>query len=163
MNNGLELALAENQMRQTQKALTVCNAYTEKYGLVLSDAQITSLSKSRIRSLNENNRIEFGDGVIEKIVYAFCDSPYIDNQNYSAELENLQDLFYCLKNECEDRLSDDELIFAMQTLFNCEAHGSSEYLRSVPVSRYFDVASGKYVFEKEEFKKVMNSLNEENN
>ena len=75
--------------------------------------------------------MEFGGGILPKLIRAFCDSPYIDRQNYAATLGELQDAFYYFKNESEDRFSDDELITFMAKVFNGQAHGSAEVLATI--------------------------------
>ncbi len=75
-----------------------CNEYTEQYGLALTQTQAAALVETRILSLADNGRIEFGIGVIDKIIKAFCNSPYMDTQNYAATLHELIETFYYYKN-----------------------------------------------------------------
>ena len=63
-----------------------------------------------------------------KLIQAFCDSPYIDQENYANTLAELQETFYYFKTEAMDRFSDDELIDYMVKVFNGRAQGSAEYL-----------------------------------
>lgn len=110
------------------RELSACNSFTEKYGLMLSEKQIANLVEKRFESLKANGRIEFGEGILKKLVYAFCDSPYIDQQNWEETLAELQNAFYYYKSEADDRLSDDELIEFMRKTYNGKAQGSLEYL-----------------------------------
>ena len=105
-----------------------CNAVSGRFGLTLTEKQIENLTRARFQALRASGRVEFGEGVLEKLVYAFCDSPYIDRQTYEQTLEALQELFYYFKNESRDSISDDELIQAMSETFNGRAQGSLDYL-----------------------------------
>lgn len=84
---------------------------------------MAALVTARFAALEETGRVEFGGGVIEKLEYAFCDSPYVDGENYAAVLGELQSLFYYYKNESAEALSDDELIGEMKRIFDGEAAG----------------------------------------
>lgn len=134
-------------MRREQERLAVAelkqsNALSERFGLSLSDGEIENLVKSRFDALADTGRIEMGEGVIKKLVYAFCDSPYITRDEYAETLAELQDVFYALKNESEDMMSDDELIEAMAALFNGRAGGSLEYMEDVTFGELCRAARG---------------------
>ncbi len=105
-----------------------CNEITMKYGVTLSDTQIENLINKRFESLKNTGRIEFGDGILKELIEAFCDSPYIIQENYEETLEELQDIFYFFKGEAMDQIADDELIEFMKEYFNGECQGSIEYL-----------------------------------
>lgn len=92
------------------ESLQKCNEYTQKYGLTLTSKDIISLMESRREVLKEQERIELGESILPKLVYAFCDSPFIYQDNYVDTISGLQDIFYLYKNESMDMLSDDELI-----------------------------------------------------
>jgi len=83
---------------------------------------------ARKNSLKEQERIEFGGGILPKLIFAFCDSPFIYQDNYVDTLECLQNIFYLYKNESLDELSDDELIEYMKKHFDNDCQGSLEYL-----------------------------------
>lgn len=108
--------------------LQECNQFTEKFGLTLTEEQIQRLVNERFEALQENGRIEFGEGVLKKLVYAFCSSPYLYHFDYEDTIAVLQETFYYFKNESDDRLSDDELITFMKQTFDGKAQGSLEYL-----------------------------------
>ena len=84
------------------------------------------LGQERERALRSAGRVEFGGGILEKLVYAFCDSGCIGASDYAATLCALQELFYGFKNLC-GKLSDDELILAMKLIFE-SCGGSLERL-----------------------------------
>lgn len=128
MEKEFSLEPVKAQMLVEVQELRNCNDFSVKYGLVLSENQIQNMVQKRFDALKETGRIEFGAGILEKLIYAFCDSPYIHNQNYEETLLELQDAFYYFKNESDDRISDDELIEYMKDTFDGKAQGSIEYL-----------------------------------
>jgi hypothetical protein len=112
-----------------------CNDYTVKFGLVLTPAQALELVETRFAALNENGRIEFGGGVIDKIIKEFCDSPYIYMHNYTQTIHELLEIFYYYKNETCDLISDDDLIKHMKTAFDGICQGSLELLSGRELDR----------------------------
>lgn len=107
-----------------------CNSFTERFGLDLTHHQAVRLDETRRASLKANGRIEFGGGVIETIIFEFCDSPYVDTNNYMDILNELTEIFYYFKNETMDMVSDHELIHFMKTSFDGVCQGSLEALAS---------------------------------
>jgi hypothetical protein len=125
-----ELELFNSSLIQKQAISEVLkmNEETAKYGLILTEQQAVALVKTRSDSLKNTGRIEFSGGVIDKLILAFCDSPYITQQNYEDTLHELVDIFYSFKNETLDMISDNDLIAFMQKSFNGTCCGSLELL-----------------------------------
>ena len=71
------------------------------------------LAASRFSALKKTGRIEFGEGILPKLIQRFLDSPYLIQNTYEETLTQLQELFYELKNETKEHLSDDELLTAI--------------------------------------------------
>lgn len=118
-----------NKKRQTEILnIKKCNEYTSKYGLTLSDKQISNILERKKDVLKDTGRIELREGIIDKIIKKFCDSPYITKENYETILNELIEIFYRYKNETMDLISDDELIEFMKKSFNGIAQGDLEYL-----------------------------------
>lgn len=128
MKENIGLALQDMQKRRTMLELKSCNELTVKYGLILTDSDINELAVSRFKSLKDTGRIEFSEGVLKKLIEAFCDSPYIMQDDYKDILLELQDDFYFFKNEAMEQISDDELIEFMKKYFDGKCQGSLEYL-----------------------------------
>lgn len=114
--------------------LRSCETFTAPFGLTLTETQMHELLCSRSAALSATGRVETGSGVLKKLAYAFCDSPYVTPENYADTLAELQDSFYYFKNESEDELSDDELIDWMVRYFNGRAQGSLEYLANTSLN-----------------------------
>ncbi len=104
------------------------NKLTEKFGLVLSEEDAKYLVSIRQDSLKEQQRIEFGEGILPRLIFAFCDSPYIDQNNYVDTMARLQEIFYLYKNESMDLLTDEELLEYMRESFDDVCQGSLDYL-----------------------------------
>lgn len=115
--------------QQTALELKNCNETTIQYGIELSEPEIQLLIQNRSESLKSSGRIEFGGGILQKLILKFCDSPYIMQDNYVEMMQELQDAFYYFKNESLDILSDDELIHIMKDYFNNECQGSIDFLQ----------------------------------
>ncbi len=107
-----------------------CNEYTARFGLVLSQNEAQALVETRTEALNRNGRIEFGGGIIDKLIKEFCDSPFLNQSNYAETLHDLIETFYYFKNESLDGISDDELISLMKKYFDQNCRGSIELLQN---------------------------------
>lgn len=105
-----------------------CNEFTAQFGLILSHRDAVELVETHTLALKSNGRIEFGGGVIEKIIQQFYNSPYITTPNYAETLHDLTELFYYYKNETLDLMSDDDLIKFMKKSFDGRCGGSLELL-----------------------------------
>ena len=112
------------------RALLQYNEESVKHGLVLTEEQAIRLLETKDEELRYNGRLEFGSGIPGKLIAAFCDSPYMNKQNYSQNLERLVEIFYYYKGETWELLSDDELIDYMKAFFNGSCEGSLELLES---------------------------------
>ena len=126
-----EMSLLSLQLSAAKEEIRRCNDLNQIYGLTLTESDITELVELRGNALRSTGRVEFGGGILPKLIRAFCKSPYVNPYNYATTLAELQDAFYYFKNESEDRFSDDELIEFMANIFNGQAHGSTEVLTSI--------------------------------
>ncbi len=104
------------------------NNRIERFGLCISQEDAKLLLSDRKRGLKENQRVEFGEGILPQLIFAFCDSPFIYQDNFIDVIGRLQDIFYEYKNETIDMLSDDELIEFMKKEFDGPCYGSLEQL-----------------------------------
>lgn len=114
--------------KQAVEEIEKCNEFTSRFGLTLSRVEAAELVETRASALKSNGRIEFGGGVLDKLIREFCDSPYISLHNYAETLNELTELFYYYKNEALDLISDDELIKFMKDSFDGKCQGSLELL-----------------------------------
>ena len=86
--------------------------------------------KERKKTLKKEGRVEFGQGVLPKIIQVFCDSCYITQDNYTDTLVRLQEIFFLYKNEMLDEITDDELLEFMKEQFENVCFGDLDYLES---------------------------------
>lgn len=122
------LTLMSKQMQVTQVLET--NQFTEKFGLALSKKDAELLAEERVHTLQKEQRVEFGQGILQKIIYTFCDSSYIMQENYCESLTRLQEIFYLYKNEMQDEITDDELLEFMKEQFETVCYGDFDYLEN---------------------------------
>lgn len=106
------------------------NSYSEKFGLTLSDKEAELLAAERGEALRRERRVEFGPGILPRIIYAFCDSAYINREDYCNTLVRLQEIFYLYKNEMMDEITDEELLAFMKEQFEEVCFGDLDYLES---------------------------------
>jgi len=132
------LIFYDQHKNQMMTEIKKCNELTGIYSLSLNEEQICLLLDARRQALKDTGRIEFGNGILKKLIEAFCDCPYINQENYASVLMDLQDLFYYFKGECLEALSDDELIEAMKNYFNTTAQGSMDYLAALSIEELCD-------------------------
>ena len=128
MSENITLTILNIKKKQLIMNIKKCNELTIKFGVSLSDEAIERLINKRFEVLKNTGRIEFGEGILKKLIEAFCDSPYIMQNNYEETLEELQDIFYFFKGEAMEQISDDELIEFMKRDFDGKCQGSIEYL-----------------------------------
>jgi len=128
MNEEFSLTPMQIQTAAAVQEVRNCEPLCERYGLRLSEADMLELVESRKKALSDSGRVEFGGGILPKLIYAFCDSPYVNNAIWTDTLAELQEAFYTFKSEAQDRFTDDELIDFMVKTFNGRAQGSLEYL-----------------------------------
>lgn len=58
-----------------------------------------------------------------------CKSPFINKESYLGVINELQEIFYYMKNETEDSIGDDEIIEMIDDLYNNSCGGSIELLK----------------------------------
>jgi len=127
--------MADGGKHLLQKVLD-CTQYTEKFGLRLSQEDASLLLEGRKNNLKEQERIEFGESILPKLIFTFCDSPYIHQDNYVETIGALQEIFYLYKNESLDELTDDELLAYMKEHFDGDCQGSLEFLEETCLEEF---------------------------
>ncbi len=124
MENWMEQMNGQMWLEQVRET----NQYTEKYGLTLTpeDTEILQAEKNQI--LKKERRVEFGESLLPRIIYTFCDSSYISQDEYVDTLVRLQEIFYLYKNEMQDEITDEELLNFMKEQFETVCFGDLQYL-----------------------------------
>lgn len=98
------------------------------HGLALTGPEMLGLARRHAETLQNTNRVEFGEGILPRLAFLFCDSPHIAPAAFAATLEALMECFYHFKNETMEAMSDEELLAYMKTHFDGDCQGSVEYL-----------------------------------
>jgi hypothetical protein len=132
--NGL-ISFENIALQPVSREILDLNAVSQNYGLVLSEEEARELSETRNTALTENERIETGVGAVAKIIRRFCMSHYVTQENYTNLLNEVTYLFYYIKTETEDRISDDALIEELFRRFELRCNGSVDTLVSVEGER----------------------------
>lgn len=120
----LEFMGSENRWMEVCEA----NEYTKKFGLSLTKDNALKLMKRRNEALRNEGRVEFGAGILKKMIYAFCDSDYVNADEWEEILGRLTEIFYLYKNEMNDEITDDELIAFMREQYDEVCCGDLDYL-----------------------------------
>mgnify|MGYP001066611729 FL=1 len=123
------------QKNQLAKVMET-NKTTEQFGLVLSEQDAKLILEERKDTLQKQKRVEFGEGIVPKIIYEFCDSNYIDQNNYVDTIIRLQEIFYLYKNEMQDEITDDELLHLMKEQFELICFGDLDYLEGTCLANF---------------------------
>lgn len=126
-------AVEQHGLAEQLRTRNLCCA---KYGLYLSEQAITSLLEKRMAALQEHGRVEPGESVLCKLVDAFYDCPYLEQDTFTDTLCELLDTFYYFKNESCDLVTDDDLITWMREQFDV-SDGSIDYLLGASLDSLF--------------------------
>ena len=124
-----------SSQNQIQNILEV-NQKTARYGLELTEADAKTLSETRNSELRRQQRIEFGEGILPKLIDAFCDSPYMAQGTYVETLIRLQEIFFLYKNAMLDEISDDELLQFMREQYDEICFGDLDYLEGTCLNHF---------------------------
>jgi hypothetical protein len=122
--NSLDLVFQEILINE----IIQINDISQKHGLILSTEDVWEIIEVRNQLLRSYGRVELDSKLIKKLILHFYDSPYINQTEYAAILNDLQEIFYYLKNETEDLIGDDEILKIMREFFNNSCAGSRELM-----------------------------------
>ena len=96
-NNWMVLTQQKNQIAKVMEA----GQAGIGYGLSLSEEEAKLIVEARTHALGQERRVEFGEGIAPRIIYEFCDSDFISQDEYALTIIRLQDIFYLYKNETQ--------------------------------------------------------------
>lgn len=137
--------------RQAVSDVLKMNELSARFGLTLTQAQAEDLVETRFLALKDHGRIELGKGIAEKLIEVFCDSQYLNTDNYAEHLNELTEIFYYLKEESREQLridgqiSDDEIINEMKTAFETICQGSIDLLAGREGMKIARAFAGEYM------------------
>ena len=122
------LTPTEVEIARGANELMKLNAELAENNLKLTETDAKEIAETRLASLKENSRIEIGMGATAKILKKFSSSAYITNRNLPEIINFLCDIFYFIKTETRDAISDVRLIDALFDKFENDCAGSTEHL-----------------------------------
>ena len=102
---------------QEQELLDL-NENSSAYGLTLNKEDIKEIINSRNNTLKSYGRIELDINVTKIIIENLYKSQYTDRDDYVELINDLQEVFYYLKNETLDQISDIEIIEIIDEFYN---------------------------------------------
>ena len=133
MQNNYLQKLSENyQVGQILKT----NETSKENGLTLTEEEAKALVAARGDTLREERRVEFGDSISPKLIRAFADSSFINQEDYAEIIARLQEIFFLYKNESMDMVTDDELLAIMKNAYENESAGDLEYLEGTALEAF---------------------------
>ncbi len=112
------------------------------YGLVISPKDASAIAAVGVEQLHEQERVEFAQSAVVKIIEKFMESSYISQQDFVETISELIGIFYEVKEESLDILTDDDVISAMFDCFENISNGDIELLRTRDLERLIRRARG---------------------
>ncbi|WP_074429411.1 DUF6323 family protein [Terrisporobacter mayombei] len=103
-------SLQDKSMNIVKNEILKINEESSVYGLILTSENVEEIIKSRGYSLKTYDRIDLNMDATKKIINKIYISQYTDKDDYVEIINDLQDIFYYLKNETLDKISDNEII-----------------------------------------------------
>lgn len=114
-------------IKSEEKLIQKTNLVTKEKGLILTHKEIEELIINKNEILDNLSRIEVTP-IIDKIIYEFYDSPYIDNDNYFETINSLVEIFYIYEDKFGNKLSIEEIIKYLRDTFDNKVNGVVELL-----------------------------------
>ncbi|WP_286317023.1 DUF6323 family protein [Romboutsia ilealis] len=94
------------------------NNRSEEYGLYLTPQDVDNIIESRNHTLKSYGRIEIDINVTKQLIENLYTSQYTDKDEYVELINDIQEIFYYLKNETLDEVSDIEIIEIIDEFYN---------------------------------------------
>lgn len=105
------------QITQENEILDL-NEKSQIYGLTLNKEDVKEIINSRDNTLKSYGRIELDIGITKMIIENLYKSQYTDKDDYVYAINDLHEVFYYLKNETLDQISDIEIIDIIDEAYN---------------------------------------------
>lgn len=131
-------------VEQQAAELLAINEDLAQYGLHFSRQEAQQIVAARSHTLQQHRRVEFGPSVTGAIIRAFCDSEYVQQENFTETVMALQDIFFNFKNETQDCMTDEELLHFMREQFDGVCGGDLAYLSGTVLPVYAQAVRGGY-------------------
>ncbi|MCL1793627.1 MAG: DUF6323 family protein [Oscillospiraceae bacterium] len=119
-----------NEDKKLIAQLVELNAKANNYGLAITESVAREIAVLRREALAEHERFEIKSDAAARLTSAFLETRYIEQQDLAATMGIIMDLFYLIKTETENTISDDDLISEMLDAFqNNPCYGSIEHMQ----------------------------------
>lgn len=133
-----------NIRNDTAEKLMLLNEKIMQYGIVLTKKQAELIASAEREHISETERIVFGEAASVGIVKKFARSCFADERDFAETAAELVGIFYTIKEETDDEISDSDLTEMMFDCFENLCVGSLELLSGKGVEMICDaVRSGR--------------------
>ncbi|MCC0636057.1 MULTISPECIES: DUF6323 family protein [unclassified Clostridioides] len=110
-------SMHQNLKEIERNELLETNKESKCYGLVLSEADVKDIITSRNDTLKGYGRIELDIKVTKQLIENIYTSQFTNMDDYLEIINDMQEIFYYLKNETDDKICDDEIIEILDELY----------------------------------------------
>jgi len=139
-----DLLNISNMRNDTAEKLMLLNEKIMQYGIVLTKKQAELIASAEREHISETERIVFGEAASVGIVKKFARSSFADERDFAETAAELVGIFYTIKEETDDEISDSDLTEMMFDCFENLCGGSLELLSGRGVEMICDaVRSGR--------------------
>ena len=135
-------SLQDKSMNIVKNEILKINEESSVYGLILTSENVEEIIKSRGYSLKTYGRIDLNMDATKKIINKIYISQYTDKDDYVEIINDLQDIFYYLKNETLDKISDNEIIDIIGEFYE-ETSGRSDNVQNLAEKYALDFRLGR--------------------
>lgn len=109
MHQGLK-EIERNELLET-------NEESKEYGLTLSESDVKDIITSRNYTLKGYGRIELDIKTTKQLIENIYKSQFTNINDYLETINDMQEIFYYLKNETDDKICDNEIIELLDELY----------------------------------------------
>ena len=119
-----------NENQKLINNLIDLNSKANKYDLMITESIAREIAVYRSTALIENERFEINSNAVSRLTSAFLESRYIEQKDFADTIGEIINIFYHIKNETDNEISDDDLISEMLKVFTETCFGSIEIMQS---------------------------------
>ena len=114
--------LKENAIQKETDQILENMQNNHKTGLLLTREEVLQLCEKRNEVLVQCERLELNGGIMDQLIDAFMDCPYITRDEFADVMEEVIEVFYAMKNVCLDLIDDQTMMRYMRKQLD-ESHG----------------------------------------
>ena len=114
--------LKENAIQKETDQILENMQNNHKTGLLLTREEVLQLCEKRNAVLVLCERLELNGGIMDQLIDAFMDCPYITRDEFADVMEEVIEVFYIMKNVCLDLIDDQTMMHYMRKQLD-ESHG----------------------------------------